>query len=250
MGKKTIIHKDFMHLQQFVGNLPAKFLKEGEYLHNGRNQVKRFRVNGEWIIVKKYKKPNIAQKVVYSFFKSSKAERAYHFAAKLREMNLLTPQEIAYIEIKKKLLLDESYFISTQCSYAAVSQVMENGEPQLELIPALCKFLAHLHHLGVIHGDLSMNNILYRVEEGSYEFTLIDINRTKFKESLTKEECIKNMERLSHNKELMKLIGEEYGRLRGWNPSETGAALVESLSQWENRIARKRKFQRALGLRK
>ena len=111
-------------------------------------------------------------------------------------MNLLTPQEIAYIEIKRNLLLDESYFISTQCSYAAVSQVMESDEPQLEMIPALVKFLAHLHDLGIIHGDLSMNNILYRVEEGNYEFTLIDINRTKFKESLTKEECIKNMERL------------------------------------------------------
>ena len=250
MGKKTIIHKDFMHLQQFVENLPAKFLKEGEYLHNGRNQVKRFRVNREWIIVKKYKRPNIAQKVVYSFFKSSKAERAYNFAAKLREMSLLTPQEIAYIEIKRYLLLDESYFVSTQCSYAAVSQVMESDEPQYEMIPALVQFLAHLHDLGVIHGDLSMNNILYRVEEGNYEFTLIDINRTKFKESVTKEECIKNMERLSHNKELMNMIGQEYGRLRGWNPAETGAALVESVNQFENRIARKRKFQRAVGLRK
>ena len=165
-------------------------------------------------------------------------------------MNLLIPQEIAYIEIKRNLLLYESYFISNQCSYAAVSQVMESDGPQLEMIPALVKFLAHLHDLGIIHGDLSMNNILYRIEEGNYEFTLIDINRTKFKESLTKEECIKNMERLSHNKELMNLIGQEYGRLRGWNPAETGAALVESLSQWESRIARKRKFQRAVGLRK
>ncbi len=250
MGKKTVIHKDYMHLEQFIGNLPAKFLKEGEYLHNGRNQVKRFRVNNEWVIVKKYKRPNIAQKIAYSFFKSSKGERAYHFAAKLREMNLQTPQEIAYIEIKRNLLLDELYFVSAQCSYAAVSQVLDCQEPQLEMIPSLVEFLAHLHDLGVMHGDLSMNNILYRVEDGVYDFTLIDINRTKFKESLTKEECIKNMERLSHNKELMKLIGEEYGRLRGWSPSETGAALVESLSQWENRIARKRKFQRAVGLRK
>lgn len=250
MGKKTIINEDFKQHRQFIENLPEKFLKEGEFLHNGRNQVKRFRVNGERLIVKKYKRPNILQKIVYSFFNSSKAQRAYLYAARLREMNFLTPKEIAYIEVKRNLLLTESYFVCAECSYAAVSQVLENVEPQLEMILPLCKFIVRLHEHGVLHGDLNMNNILYRVEEGNYEFTLIDINRTKFKKSLTREDCLKDAERLAHSTELMILLGEQYGKLRGWNPAETASAFAESLNRFENRIARKRKFQRALGLRK
>lgn len=250
METKIIIHKDFSHLEKFINSIPESFLHKGEKLHDGRNKVKRFRLGREWIVVKKFKRPNIVQKIAYSFFKSSKAERAYLFAEKLRGMGISTPHEIGYIEIKRKGLLDESYFISTQCSYAALSQILDGEDFSREAADALAGYLVDLHGKGILHGDLNLTNILYRIEDDKYEFTLIDTNRSKFRESLGRKECLENMKRLTHDRELMEYIVSAYARLKRWDKDGTVREVMESLNRFEEKIRRKRKFQKMTGLRK
>lgn len=247
---KTVIHKDYPHLSKFINSLPDNFRGKGEILHDGRNQVRRFREGGKWIVVKKFKRPNIAQKIVYTFFKSSKAERAYLFAEKLRNLGINTPHEIGYIEIKRKGLLDESYFISEQCSYAALSQILDVEDFNREAADALAAYLATLHDKGILHGDLNLTNILYRVEDGKYEFTLIDTNRSRFRESLGRKECIENLKRLTHERGFMEYTVSRYAGVRGWNADDTVKEVMESLSRFEEKIRRKRKFQKMTGLRK
>lgn len=250
MGAKIIVHKDFSHLEKFISSLPDSFSGRGEKLHDGRNKVKRFRIGREWIVVKKFKRPNIAQKIIYTFFKSSKAERAYLFAEKLRNLGINTPHEIGYIEIKRNCLLDESYFISTQCSYAALSQILDGADFSREAADALAGYLVELHGKGVLHGDLNLTNILYRIEDGKYEFTLIDTNRSTFKESPGMKECLENLKRLTHDREMMKYIISAYAQVRGWDKEAAVKDVMESLSRFEERIRRKRKFQKMTGLRK
>lgn len=250
MGTKIIVHKDFSHLEKFICSLPDSFPHKGEKLHDGRNKVKRFRIAREWVVVKKFKRPNIVQKIVYTFFKSSKAERAYLFAEKLRGMGINTPHEIGYIEIRRKGLLDESYFISTQCSYAALSQILDGEDFSRKAADALAGYLVELHEKGILHGDLNLTNILYRIEDDKYKFTLIDTNRSKFRESLGRNECLENMKRLTHDRELMEYIVSAYAQLRGWNGAETVKEVMESLNRFEEKIRRKRKFQKMTGLRK
>ena len=60
-------------------------------LYKGRNTVKSFCVDGRTLVVKHYKRPNPVQRVAYSFFKKSKAARAYLFAAMLRERDSTRP---------------------------------------------------------------------------------------------------------------------------------------------------------------
>lgn len=74
---KIVIHPDFMQTADFIKQLPQHFAQEGELLYEGRNEVRRYRVKNEWLVVKKYKQPNIIQRIVYTFFKKSKTERAY-----------------------------------------------------------------------------------------------------------------------------------------------------------------------------
>jgi hypothetical protein len=82
---KIVIHPDFMQTADFIKQLPQHFAQEGELLYEGRNEVRRYRVKNEWLVVKKYKQPNIIQRIVYTFFKKSKTERAYLFAGMLRK---------------------------------------------------------------------------------------------------------------------------------------------------------------------
>ena len=69
---KIVIHPDFMQTADFIKQLPQHFAQEGELLYEGRNEVRRYRVKNEWLVVKKYKQPNIIQRIVYTFFKKSK----------------------------------------------------------------------------------------------------------------------------------------------------------------------------------
>ena len=108
---KIVIHPDFMQTADFIRQLPQHFAQEGELLYEGRNEVRRYRVKDEWLVVKRYKQPNIIQRIVYTFFKKSKTERAYLFAGILRQRGFDTPHEVAYIEKKRGGLFLDGYFI-------------------------------------------------------------------------------------------------------------------------------------------
>ena len=124
---KIVIHPDFMQTADFIKQLPQHFAQEGELLYEGRNEVRRYRVKNEWLVVKKYKQPNIIQRIVYTFFKKSKTERAYLFAGMLRKRGFDTPHEVAYIEKKRGGLFLDGYFISTQCNYPPLSKCCGNA---------------------------------------------------------------------------------------------------------------------------
>ncbi len=165
-----------------VKELPKVFDSTGETLHSGRNTVKLLTVGGKVVVVKKYKKPNFIQCISYSFFKKSKAKRAYLYSFELQKRGFNTPTGIAYVEIKKCLLLRESYFVSDYCALPSVMPLLKREDFDCVLADALAKFLVSLHEKGVLHGDLNLSNILYEKDaEGEYSFWLIDTNRSKFK---------------------------------------------------------------------
>ncbi|MCD8202759.1 MAG: lipopolysaccharide kinase InaA family protein, partial [Prevotella sp.] len=143
--------------------------------------VKLFDVDGKSVVVKRYKKPNIIQCVSYSFFRKSKAERAYLYAAELQRRGFNTPTGIAFVEIKKCLLLRESYFVSDYCGLPSVMPLLKREDFDCGLAEALAKFLVSLHEKGVLHGDLNLSNILFERGSGGYRFWLIDTNRSRFK---------------------------------------------------------------------
>ena len=92
------INGDFAADQAFVCSVPQRFAGgEGEVLHAGRNEVRRFEVDGQQLVVKRYKRVNLLQSVVYSFFRRTKAQRAYDYARLFRERGIDTPREVAYV---------------------------------------------------------------------------------------------------------------------------------------------------------
>ena len=65
----------------FVNSLPETFDNSGKTVFSGRNTIKVFKV--EWggkaqeVCVKRFKRPNAAQKIAYTFFRTTKAQRAF-----------------------------------------------------------------------------------------------------------------------------------------------------------------------------
>ena len=246
---KVIVHPEYRNLTSFVQYLPVTFDCNGELLYRGRNTVKRYEVGGVCVVVKKYKHPNLIQRIAYTFFKKSKTERAYKFAALLREKQIDTPHEVAYIEIKKQGLFTTGFFISENCSDPDTSVLLKEGDFDHCLANALAGFLVELHEKGILHGDLNLTNILYHSDEDQhYHFSLIDTNRSVFKKP-THHECLDNLKRITHNRELLIYIITLYAKRRGWNPEECVEQVIHQLGRFEESRRIKRKFQDFFGIR-
>ena len=240
---KVTVHPTYTHLHDFIYRLPFCFDREGEMLHDGRNKVKRFLVNGEKVIAKRYKRPHIIQQISYSFFRMSKAKRAYLFAEKFRQCGFDTPHEIAYIEINRHGLFSDSFFVSTQCPDPSLYPLLNKEGFDRHIADELAALLVSLHQKGILHGDLNLTNILYHSGNGKFHFTLIDTNRSKFRSSPSQDMCMKNLRRLTHNKELYHYIITRYAILREWDPEECLTSAMKYLAKLEQKEKRKHKIQ-------
>lgn len=247
---RIVVHPHYTHVADFVQQLPTLFANKGELLYDKRNKIRRFYVNGEPIIVKKFKRPHIIQRITYTFFKKSKAERAYLYAAKFREQGFETPHEIAFIEIKSNGLFTDSYFVSAECSDPSMKQLLNNEHFEEKPANELAAYLAELHQKGILHGDINLSNILYRIENGQYLFTLIDINRSQFIPSASINLCIENLKRLTHHKQLLEYVVRKYAAIRGWSPDICATMALQYLEAFEAKVQKKRKLQSLLGLKK
>lgn len=270
---KVVIHPAYKHLTSFIYDLPRFFESEGTLLYKGRNVVKQYQVDGINLVVKKYKHPNIIQRIAYTYFKRSKTARAYDYAALLREKGIDTPHEVAYIETFKKGLFTTGYFISLYYSYPPTSVQLDVEEFNLKfsnpllgnvattypadetkgfnypLADRLAAYFVELHTKGILHGDLNLSNILYYTEEnGSYHFCVIDTNRSIFKQP-TPDECLENLKRTTHRRDVLIYLVSRYAELRQWSPKECTDKIVRQLDLFEKRNRLKHKFQDWLRLR-
>lgn len=231
---KIVINGAYRQCENFIRMVPEKFDGGGTLLHSGRNTVKSFTVDGTELIVKRYKRPNIIQRIAYTFFKKSKAERAYLYAAELRKRGLKTPHEAAFIEIKDGGLLSDSYFISAACHLPALTTPLQRPGFDTALADKLAAYLAKMHEHGVLHGDTNLGNILYETgADGSVTFWLIDTNRSKFHHP-SYNECIENLRRLTHYKPLLDYVIRQYATCRGFNPDKASADIIRKIEKFEH----------------
>lgn len=248
---KLVIEPTYRAHADFLSRLPETFAREGEVLYAGRNTVKRYRLGAETLVVKRFKRPNAIQRVVYTFFKPSKAERAYRYAAQMRALGIDTPHEAAYLELHHGGLLSDAYFVSAECCDPEIRDTLNAPDCPEALIHSLAQFLVEVHRRGVMHGDLNLTNILFRpTENGGYHFTLIDTNRSHFLTDPTQQQCLYNLRTLTHNRELLRRLILAYCDLREWNPNACIYEVFRQLDAMERRRRLKRKWQRALGLKR
>lgn len=243
---KIIIHPDYQPAFDFVSRLPETFQTEGEVIYTGRNVVKKFKTAyGDWM-VKQYKKPNVIQQLAYTCWRKSKAERAFLYAERLNSLGIDTPQGIAYIECRKNGLFHTGYFISTVCDYPPLYPVLvRKADFDKGLVSALALFFVTLHQRGVLHGDPNLDNILYHTDkEGKLRFSVIDTNRSVFKTSLSRKECLANLKRITHRRDLLQYIVQEYARLRQWPVSECVKQVMRELDKFEKQREIKRLLKR------
>ena len=224
MMVKIKINPKYSQLGSFIERIPDVFEQEGKVIFQGRNVINSLVAHtpeGDMtVIVKRYKRPNVFQKIGYSFFRSTKACRAYENALELQRRGFATPEPYGYIEQKEKGLIDYCYFISdVDDSHPISEQLNDSKEFNHVLVEDYAHFVARLHQKGVIDIDLNSGNVLYRLQDdGHYTFSLIDINRMTFyadTEYPPLAECMENLTRFTGRMDVFEYVAREYVKARG-----------------------------------
>ena len=198
-----------MEFRDFLTNIKNYFDNSKSSIHKARNELKVIPYKDTNTIVKSFKIPNILNKIIYTFFRDSKAKKSYDNSIKLADF---TPTPIGYIEYYKNSLLNESYFISEQFHYdftirePLLDKSFHNRE---DILKAFAKFTAKLHDAGVFHDDYSPGNILIKKDATDYIFKIVDVNRMKFF-PLKENDRAKNFSKLWANENDLTLIAQEY----------------------------------------
>lgn len=235
---KTVVADDFKRHADFISALPDAFADgQGETIYDQRNQIRRFRDQGLTLIVKRYKPVNAIQRVAYTFFRKSKACRAYLFAREFRQRGIDTPREVAYIETGSMGLFRTGYFVSLEAAGTETHLLLREVEDfSHELADAVAQQILAMHSRGVLHGDLNLSNFLCTEHDGHYRFTMIDINRSHFTDGMpTDEACLQNMVRITHRRDLYEYLIRSYARLRQWDEQQTADRALRLLEKFENR---------------
>ena len=136
---KITVNPAIRHVQPFIERLPEVFHASGEVLHDGRNQIRAFDIGGERLVVKRYKRPNVFNRFMYSFFRKNKACRAYEHALRLRGMGFDTPEPVAWSEYRKGGLIADAYFVSRRSELTPLPQTMKQF-PAPDTLPVLEAF--------------------------------------------------------------------------------------------------------------
>ncbi|MCH4896585.1 Kdo domain containing protein [Marinilabiliaceae bacterium JC040] len=234
------VSNKYLNLLPFIKTIPDIFDKEGNTIYEGRNTIKTFEVDGEILNVKSFKKPNIINKIVYKYFRDSKAKHSYDYASRLFDLGISTPEPIAYIE-EKDILFSKSYYICKHRSYDyTIWAFIEEGKKYNDLfLQDFCEFMYEVHNQGVFHNDLSPGNILINENNFGFKFDLVDVNRTRFY-SLDIKSRSRNFSKLYVSERMLIDIATSYAKIANYNIDDFVSMTLKFYQNHMQKVRRKK----------
>ena len=237
---KDLILDNILHF-----NSSGKFFIEGQ-----RNAIKLFDIDGFVVNVKSFKKPNLINKIAYRYFRKSKASRSFEYASKLMEFQIGTPQPVAFFESFDLIGLNESYYVCEHLEnvfeFRAIVQ-NEDFKNREEIIREFTRFSFQMHQKGVEFLDHSPGNTLIKDnKDGSYSFFLVDLNRMKFHSTIDFQTRMKNLSKITHKKDMIELMSNEYAKLSGENETLVFETMWKQTADFQFRFHRKKRIKKKL----
>lgn len=236
--RTIVIHPDFEKLRDFVASLPERFRRnEGTVIHKGRNELRKIEYDGQFYVVKSFHRPNLINRFVYGIFRPSKAKRSYDHAGMYLEIGVGTPLPVGYLNVRKGLLFDRSYYVSclSTCPYVYNDLFRQKFEYEEEVLREIGRTTAVLHEHGYAHKDYGRENILFRKLSEGIKLEIVDLNRMYIGPIGLKAGC-KNFERLPATPQMHRWMAEEYAKARGFDVEKCFELMVAYRSTQPGKI--------------
>lgn len=238
------IHPNYTHLRTQILNETNNVNGiDANVFDNGRNLIAKVEIENEQLSIKSFKIPNWFNRIVYKYFRKSKAKRSYEYANRLLKADILTPFPIAYIEEFNALGLKRSYYISKHLDYDFDFRVLLHN-PKFQdrefILEQFTEFSFKLHENNINFLDHSPGNTLItKGADGQYNFYLIDLNRMQF-ETMNFDKRMHNLRRLWLSKAMIKIMAERYAELYGKTFEETHALMLKHSRAFQKQIDSKK----------
>ena len=243
---KIVLNEQYNNFKKELINIKTIFKNSTQSIHKARNELKIIEINDIECVVKSFKIPHFINKIAYTFFRDGKAKKSFANAMKLQELGVNTPEAIGIIEFFKLGLLNESYFISKYEPYDfTIREVFHHKVDDVEqILKEFAKFTYEIHQKGVWHVDYSLGNILIsKQDDGTYKFSLVDINRMEFKE-IPPQEGLKNFNKFwAKFDEDLPLIAKEYAKLTNFDETKAIKIILDEAKKLENSVNLKKKIK-------
>lgn len=240
MRTKIVIDSDHAGSKDFVTAIVQGRAEAVRTFCDQRNVVYLVRHDGDEWVVKRFKRPTLINRFAYTCLRPSKAKRAYLYSYRYLAKGIDTARSVAYAEVHRGGFFHTGYYISEYTPLPDLTQVydLDEGERRA-LFRDFAAFTARTHEAGIIDMDYNVRNVLWRrTVDGHYRFTLVDINRTKFRSPRPKD-CARA---LTTNVALDEFI-DEYCRIRGIDRQRFDKLLRAGNRRIERRIARRRRLK-------
>ena len=223
-----------------------------DILQDGRNVIVKHRLNtDEVIVIKSFKFPNMINKIIYKYFRKSKARRSFEYATILLEKGIGTPQPIAFFENYDSIGLKDSYYVSEhlECDLT-FRELVENPDfpNHAAILRQFSKFSFDLHEQGIEFLDHSPGNTLIKkVSENQYQFFLVDLNRMNFHETMNFDLRMKNLSHLTPKMEMIEMMSNEYSKFyTSQNEKEIFKKMWFYTSKFQKKLFQKRRMKKKL----
>ncbi|MBP9848976.1 MAG: Kdo domain containing protein [Flavobacterium sp.] len=247
----NLINDNFLKYKIQIEKCIIHFTSSGnDFVVGKRNTIKIFELGNEVISIKSFKKPNIINKIVYRYFRKSKARRSFEFASKLMEMQIGTPQPIAFFENYDFIGLKESYYACEHLENVfEFREIVQNEAFEYRdfIIRKFTQFTFEMHEKGIEFLDHSPGNtLIHKNSDGSYSFFLVDLNRMKFHETLDFQTRMKNLSKITHKKDMIVVMSNEYAKLSKGNETIIFETMLGLTADFQYRFHRKKRFKKKL----
>ncbi len=248
-NREIVINSKFRYLEGVINTIPDEWEHLGKTIYKARNEIKVITHEGFDINVKSYQIPHFVNKFAYAYLRDSKAKRNYHYAHKLQNMSVATPEPIAYINCYEQGGLKNSFFVSVHLSdypmtiRDVIGKEIEDKERILRQFTRFTHF--SLLRNSVHHLDYSAGNILIKEDEYMYQFSIVDINRMRF-EKMGKQSGLQVFSKLWAEEEELGIIGDEYAKITNQNPQEIINRLIILDQKHKNNVETRNKYKKRL----
>lgn len=246
------IHQDFKNLTQSLVSVIDNFKDQGkDFVVGNRNIIKEFDVEGNNLIVKSFRIPNIINRPVYRFFRKSKARRSYEYALRLLENGIGTPQPVAYFENRGLISLKDSYYISehlrADLTFRELVKMPDFTDHE-NILRQFTQFCFLLHEKGIEFTDHSPGNTLIKKRSNdTYAFYLVDLNRMNFHDHMDFNLRMENLKKLTPKEEMVAVMSNEYAKLyTAKSESEIFTTLWQKTVAFQEKFFRKKRIKKRL----
>ena len=213
--------------RNFCINIDTHFNTKEESIHKARNEIKKLNCATFNLMVKSFKVPHFINRLVYTYLRSSKAQKAYDNALTLQNLHINTPEPVAILQ-ELTPTLHKSFFISITFEYDFTIReplLDSDFKDRKEVFQAFARFTADLHSKGVVHQDYSPGNILIKKTPNEYIFSIVDINRMHFKEVHFATGC-QNFSKLWADEDVLETIASEYAQVMNYDQKKTIEEII------------------------